>query len=91
MTTKRTEGMPEDVGGAGEVEILIIPRGELSVRDCDLIGELEGQAAELMATIRRFGRPGRETSLAITKLQEAILWAGQAIESRNTGGPFSGV
>ena len=40
---------------------------------------IRGQARQLAATIEDFALDGREKSLAITALEEAVMWANAAI------------
>jgi len=54
-------------------------RHELTDDEAALIDDIEARVADLRAAIERGTKPGRERALAITKLDEARLWAVEGV------------
>lgn len=52
---------------------------ELSAEDLDRINGIKDAAIVLHDAIQRSGSPSRAQSLALTKLEEAVMWAVKAI------------
>lgn len=52
---------------------------ELDAKEQDAVGAIKDAAIVLHDTIQRSGSPSRAQSLALTKLEEAVMWAVKAI------------
>lgn len=75
--------MPEGTAPREDVynRFVIAQDGKPSVEQLDLQAELRVRTAEVAARLNRAAADSREKSLAITHLEEALMWAGKAVFS----------
>jgi hypothetical protein len=67
------------------IEVNFAPR-ELTAEQKTAMESFTRHAGELVGAMSDWCPPGRETSLAVTKIEEALLWAREALT--RPGNPF---